>query len=55
MIATSAVSCASINSRNPSSHVYITCITTGITAGKYRTQFNPSARKMYMIDRTTMW
>ena len=54
MMATSAVSCASINSRKPSSHVFITLITTGITAGRYWTQFSPSALKMYMIDLTTM-
>ena len=55
MMATSAVSCASMNSRKPSSHVRITCKITGIVAGRYCTHDRPSARKMNMIERTTMW
>ena len=54
MMATSAVSCASMNSRKPSSHVRITCKITGIVAGRYCTHDRPSARKMNMIERTTM-
>ena len=55
MMATSAVSCASVNSRRTSSHSRATFRITGIVAGRYCTQLKPNERKMYITDRTTMW